>query len=199
MKCIATILAVEERRNYAANLRDQLSAVLPTHLFVAPVRDSLTDAFERYRTILQFATLQNAKWHLFLEDDQAVTPAFTEHVDEIIELAERHEVDLFYLANRAIEIGKLGWIENYRVNRIYSWVAGAHGLLYRTKHIPKLLEQTECMPIDFIFWKQLPPHRHRHFQICRPVMAIHQGKHSTLHEHCYTENRQHLFVHPEQI
>lgn len=141
---------------------------------------------------MDFATLQKADWHLYLEDDQELT-------DDLFSILPRLLVgpaDLWYLANRDIPIGQLGTFNGIRVNRLRQAVAGSHGLLYRTKFIATLQNDQKCRPVDHWFWQNINPHKHTLLQILDPVCARHVGKESTLHE--YRDN-EHMFTHPKGL
>lgn len=196
-RVFATILAVESRRAMADSLvYDCQDHGLEVQLSINDVKQDFGDAFLRFRELITFATLQNTNWHLFLEDDQELTKDFWDNIDRLMQLGESNAVDVWYLSNRAIDIGQLGYIEEFRTNRILSWVPGSHGLLYKAKHARNLLKQTSPMPIDFVFWKVMDPHKFRHFQVCRPVMAIHRGQQSSLYDY---EDQHHTDTHPLAI
>lgn len=194
----ATILAVESRRPMAESLeRTCTDHGLQTKLSIKDVHADFNDAFFRFRELLEFATLQYGDWHLFLEDDQELTPEFWWNLERLMEVGHKAHVDVWYLSNRNIEVGQLGYLDEFRVNRILSWAPGSHGLLYRKSHAQRILDTvTSPMPIDFAFWKTMDPHRHRHFQVCRPVLAIHRGAQSSLYSY---DNLHHIDQHPLAI
>lgn len=187
---VATILAVEARRQFAEKLCEHVSAYMPVEMSCTPSKRSLQDAFDRSKALMDFATLQKADWHLYLEDDQELTDQFYIILQQLL-LVE--SVDCWYLADRSIPVGALGWQGNLRVNRIRQPVAGSHGLLYRTKFIATLQNDPHCIPVDHWFWKHINPQKNKILQILSPVCARHIGKHSTLHEYKHSE---HMFTHP---
>lgn len=192
MKVVATILAVEPRRQFAEGLLKEVSAYMPVKMSCAPNRQSLEDAFKRSKELMDFATLQNADWHLYLEDDQKLTDQFYIILPQLLV----GTADCWYLSDRAIPIGNLGWQGNLRVNRIRQAVAGSHGLLYRTSFIAALQNDPKCRPVDHWFWQHINTHKHKIFQILNPVCARHVGEVSTLHEYKHNE---HMFKHPEGL
>lgn len=193
MLAVATILAVESRRDFAESLRDKVALHMPVHLSIADSANSLEDAFQRSKELMEFATLQNAQWHLYLEDDQELTDHFFSMWHRLLLFAERENTDLIYLTDRAIPIGQLGWLGFFRANRIRQPVAGSHGLLYRTAFIESLIADTECIPVDHWFWKHIDPHKNKLVQILDPVLARHVGSESTLHQYA---DQEHLMRQP---
>lgn len=196
MKVIATILAVERRRQFAERLKSQVAEHMPVEMSINAITHSTRDAFHRFKELLQFATLQNAEWLLFLEDDQEIFPALWENMDEMLSLAEQHDVASYYLSNRETQIGQLGWLGKYRVNRLLTEAAGSHGLLIRGTLIPEILKTERLMPIDFAVYRALRPHVYKHYQILRPVLVQHVGSESTLYRY---RDKNHLFTHPVNI
>lgn len=165
---------------------------MPVQLSVGENGGGLSDAMARSKELMEFATLQKADWHLYLEDDQELTEEFWKNLSVLLNY---DDIDLFYLADREIQIGQLGHINQFRVNRIRSNVAGSHGLLYQTKHIPALLKARRIMPVDFWFFKVIDPHKFRLFQILSPILARHIGDKSTLRY----KNQEPLTSHPKGI
>lgn len=196
MKVLATILAVERRRQFAERLKAEVAEHIPVEMSINDITHSTRDAFRRFKELLQFATLQNAEWLLFLEDDQEIYPALWENLDELLTLADEHDVANYYLSNRETQIGQLGWLGKFRVNRLMTEAAGSHGLLIRGSLIPKILKTERLMPIDFAVYRALQPQQYKHYQILRPVLIRHIGSESTLYRY---RDQNHLFTHPVNI
>lgn len=183
LSIVATIIAIEERREMADRIHAAVSASFPSAIFYAAPPYSSRNALLLARTAVEYAAAIPADWHLFLEDDQALYPALWTLLPQLLASADTRGIEAFYLSNRKITYAAQELIGGCVMNRIVQPVHGSHGLLYRTRHIPAWLSvmQGDCaLPVDDTFWLALPPATAPVYQIVAPILAQHLGVRSTL-------------------
>jgi len=102
-------------------------------------------------------------------------------------LGNSHAIEAFYLSNRRITYASQELIGGMVMNRIVQPVHGAHGLLYRTRHLQTWLcgmQGETAIPVDDTFWRAVDPTQGaRVYQIVAPILAQHLGVRSTLHDY----------------
>jgi len=177
MQVVATIIAIEQRRSMADRLFAEVTAALPERsaIFYASPPYNDRNAILNARNALEFAASVRSDWHLFLEDDQVLYPAFWDVLPKLLELGTAHDVEAFYLSNRKITYASQELIGDVVMNRIVQPVHGAHGLLYRSRNIQTWLcgmQGDTAIPVDDTFWRAVDPIQGALvYQIVAPILA----------------------------